>query len=254
MKLDLQKASMLKRISAWLLDVIFLMILIVGAASLISAVTGYDAYTQQMEDHYARYEKEFGVTFNITEEAYNAMTETERANYDAAYDALIKDEEAIRCYNVIISLTMMMVSLSILIGYLVTEFAVPIFLKNGQTVGKKVFGLAVVRTNFVKMNNVSLFIRTVLGKYTLETMIPVLLVIMVLFGMSGLEGTLVIFAIGILQVVLMLVTKTNSAIHDKLADTVVVDLASQMIFNTEEDLLDYKKRMSAENAERSSYF
>ena len=46
----------------------------------------------------------------------------------------------------------------------------------------------------------------------------------------------------------------NCAIHDLLADCVVVDLSSQLIFDTEEELLEYKKRMSAENAAQQSYF
>ena len=254
MKLDLQKASMLKRVSAWLLDMIFLMIVVVGAASLISVITGFDNYNNSMEGYYEKYESAYGVEFNISGEAYNAMTEAERKNYDDAYNALIHDDEAMYCYNMVVSLTLLTVSLGILIGYLVTEFLVPIILKNGQTVGKRIFGIAVVRTNFVKMNNVSLFIRTILGKYTLETMIPVLVIMMIMFGMTGLEGTLLIVGILITEVVMLIATKTNSMIHDKLADTVTVDLASQLIFDTEEGMLEYKKRMSAENAARSSYF
>lgn len=254
MKFDLQKASMLKRISAWLLDFVLLVIIIAGAASAISAITGFDDYNVEMEEHYARYEEAYGVTFNITEDEYNAMTEEERANYDDAYQALIDDDEAMHCYGMIVSLTLVSVTLSILAGYLVSEFLIPILLKNGQTLGKKVFGIAVIRTNGVKMNNVSLFIRTLLGKYTLETMIPVLVVIMLLFGMTGILGTLLVLALLIAEIVIMIVTKTNSTIHDLLADTVTVDLASQMIFETEEDLLEYKKRMSAENAAQSPYF
>ena len=39
-------------------------------------------------------------------------------------------------------------------------------------------------------------------------------------------------------------------IHDKLAGTVTVDLASQMIFDSPEALLEYKKRLHAESTER----
>lgn len=245
---------MLKRFSAWLLDFVMLVIMIVGAASLISSIVGFDNYNAQMEAYYNQYEEGYGVTFDITQETYAAMTDAERANYDAAYDALIADDAAMRCYNMIVSLTLMNVSLSVLIGYLLSEFVIPILLKNGQTLGKKVFGIAVIRTNGVKMNNVSLFIRTVLGKYTIETMIPVLIVLMLMFGMTGIFGTLVVLALAIAEIVILIATKTNSMIHDLLADTVTVDLASQMIFDTEEDLLEYKKRMSAENAAQSSYF
>lgn len=251
---DLQKASLLKRFSAWLLDVILLLIVIVGAASLISAVTGYDDYGVELEDYYSKYEEAYGVVFEITEEEYNAMTEEERANYDAAYNALIEDDDAMYTYNMVINLTLVITSLSILLGMLVTDFVVPVILKNGQTVGKKIFGLGVMRTNGVKMNNVSLFIRTLIGKYTIETMIPVLVVMMLMFNVTGMMGTLLVLAILIGEIVAMCVTRTNSMLHDLLADTVTVDLSSQMIFETEEDLIAHKKQMSAENAAQASYF
>ena len=98
-----------------------------------------------------------------------------------------------------------------------------------------------------------MFVRTVLGKYTLETMIPVLIIIMLLFQMVGLMGTIVIGFILLLQVILLIVTRTNSAIHDMIACTVAVDMASQMIFDSPEALLEYKKRISAELANRAEY-
>ena len=44
----------------------------------------------------------------------------------------------------------------------------------------------------------------------------------------------------------MIATKTNSTIHDILAKTVVVDLSSQMIFDSEEAMIDYKTKLHAE--------
>lgn len=252
--LDLQKASILKRISAWFLDVILVAILVAGVASLISGVVGFDDYGDELENYYEQYEKQYGVVFEITQEEYTAMSEAEQANYDAAYEALISDEGAMYTYNMVLNLTLMIVSLSILVAFLILEFAVPMLLGNGQTVGKKIFSLGVMRTHGVKMNGVAMFIRAILGKYTIETMIPVLIVIMLMFNMTGLFGTLLVLALGIAQIVLMIVTRTNSAIHDLLSDSVVVELSSQMIFDTEDDLLEYKKRMSAENAAQSSYF
>ena len=47
--LDLQKASMLKRISAFILDVILLAVAITGFAFFLSAVTGYDSYNESLK-------------------------------------------------------------------------------------------------------------------------------------------------------------------------------------------------------------
>lgn len=250
---DLQKASMWKRISAWMFDVILLASLIVGAASILSGVLNYDSYNQTMEDCYAKYESQYGITFEITEEAYAAMTEEETAQYNAAYEALIGDDEAMYAYNMLVNLTLLITTISILIAYAVWEFAVPLLLGNGQTLGKKIFGIAVMRTDGVKLTTVQLFIRTFLGKFTIETMIPALILIMLMFNAIGIMGTLILGLILLLQVILLIATKTNSAIHDLLAGTVTVDMASQMIFRDTDALIEYKKKVAAEEAARREY-
>ena len=65
MGVELQKASMWKRISAWLLDIILLSVIVVGIGALLSLATGYDGHTQDLEDAYARYETQYAVTFDI---------------------------------------------------------------------------------------------------------------------------------------------------------------------------------------------
>ena len=57
----------------------------------------------------------------------------------------------------------------------------------------------------------------------------------------------------LLQVILMIATHTNSMIHDVLAKTIVVDMASQMIFDTEQDLVEYKKKVHEERVARQTY-
>lgn len=253
MGVDLQKASMWKRISAFLFDAIVLCLVAVAFGTLLSWVTNYDGYNLELERYYAEYEQQYGVTFQITGEEYEALTEAEREAYDTAYATLIADEDMLYTYNMVLHLTMLITSIGILLAFLVLEFAVPMLFGNGQTLGKKIFSLAVIRTDAVRVNGLQLFIRTVLGKYTLETMIPVYIVIMIFFNMVGLGGTLLLAALLIAQAVLTAVTRTNSLIHDLLAGTVVVDYPSQMIFRSTEELVDYTKRIHAERAARQPY-
>lgn len=250
---ELQKASMWKRISAAMFDMILLCIVIVGAAYLLSVVTGYDAHSQTVSAAYERYEQQYGVTFELTQEQYDALGEEELALYNEAYQALCLDETAMYAYNMLVNLTLMISSISILVGFLLMELAVPLLLGNGQTLGKKIFGIALMRTDEIRVGAPLLFIRTVLGKYTVETMIPVLLCVMIYFNMAGLDAVLVLGAILLLQIILVIATKTNSFVHDLLAKTVAVDFASQRIFNNEQELLDYKKKLHAEHAARQEY-
>lgn len=253
MGVELQKASMWKRISAWLLDIILLSVIVVGIGALLSLATGYDGHTQDLEDAYARYETQYAVTFDISAEAFAAMTPEEQQNYNAAYDALIADEDVLYVYNLVLNLTLVITTLAILLGYLIMEFVLPLILGNGQTVGKKIFAIGLVRNDGVKMNTMQLFVRTVLGKFTIETMIPVYILIMLYFNMAGLGGTLFLGALLLAQIILLAVTRNRTPIHDLLAGTAAVDISSQQIFRSTEELIAYTKRLHAERAARKPY-
>lgn len=250
---DLQKAGLWKRIAAWMFDAILTGILAVGFGVLLSVLLGYDSYSQQVEAAYDLYGAQYGIVFDITQDEYEAMTPAEKQNYDAAYDALVADTEAMHAYNMTVNLSLVITSLGILAAVLLWEFAIPLWLGNGQTPGKKIFSLGLVRNDGVKLNTAQLFARTILGKYAVETMIPVFVLIMLFLGFVGQGGTLVLFALALAQILCLALSRTNSAIHDFLAGTVVVDITSQMIFRTTEDLIAYKKRIAAEQASRKPY-
>ena len=250
---DLQKASMWKRISAWLLDIILLATLVVGVNWGLSALFGYDAYYNTYNDALNGYQEQYGITFEIAQTDYMALTEEDRANWDAAYEALIADESAMYAYNMVVNLSMLNITLSVLIAFLLLEFILPLLLGNGMTLGKKVFAIAVVRTDCVKLTPVQLLIRTLLGKYTIETMVPVLIVMMIWFGILGLTGTLVLLGIVLVQFLMVACTRRRTAIHDALACTVAVDIASQLIFPDHQAMIAYKEKIHAEKAANAAY-
>ena len=244
---------MLKRISAYTFDMILLVCLAMVVAMALSGIFGYDEYNARMDAAYDQYGQMYGINVSMTFEEYEKLTPEQLDLYMQALEAINADKEVMHTYSMVVNLTLIIASLSILAGYLVLEFLVPLWLGNGQTLGKKIFGIALMRQDGVKITPLMLFARTILGKYTLETMIPVLIVIMLLFQMIGLIGTLIIGLILLLQVILLIVTRTNSALHDLLACTVAVDMASQMMFDSPEALLEYQKRISAEKANRAEY-
>ena len=250
---DLQRASMWKRISAWLLDAILLCIIATLMAFLLSTALNYDSYNARLDARYAFYEEQYGVTRDLTQVQVDAMTPEELANLEAASIAISEDEEALYVYNMMIQLMIVITSIGILLAYIVLEFTVPMVLGNGQTVGKKVFGIGVMRQEGVRVNGVCMFIRTVLGKYAIETMIPVMMALMLFFGSVGEVGWLIVGVIVIAEIVLLVTTRERCTIHDKLANTVTVDVASQMIFKTHEDMIAYKQKIAAEKAANQVY-
>jgi uncharacterized RDD family membrane protein YckC len=251
--LDLQKASLMKRASAWLLDLILLATLACGFGLVLSSLLGYDAYIDTMSACYEKYEQQYGVDFDITAEDFEKLPLEKQELYRQAEESLNADVEAARAYNMIINLSLVIVSVSVLLSYLSLEFLVPLIFGNGQTVGKKVFGIALMRIDGVKLSTLSLFVRTVLGKYTVETMIPLLILMMMLLGTIGVVGPLVIFVLLVAQIAMLLITKTHSAIHDQMAATVAVDMSSQRIFETPEALMAYKKELHAQHVKDQTY-
>ena len=250
---DLQKASLLKRASAFLLDFILLVVLATGIGLLVSVITGFDSYNQALTECQSKYEKQYGVSFELSQSEFAALTEAEQKKLTDAHAEFAKDPDAIYNYNMVINLSLVIISIGALGAYLVLEFAVPLLFGNGQTVGKKIFGIAVMKISGVKIDAVSMFVRTLLGKYTFETMIPLLLIMMMLWGAIGIVAPIVIGAILVTEVVFMITSRTNAMIHDKLAQTVAVDMQSQMIFATESELLAYKAKVHEEMVKKQSY-
>lgn len=250
---DLQKASLWKRMSSYLFDIIILAVLAVGVAAGLSGIIGYDDYADKMTQYYEQYQQQYGVDFDITAAEFEKLTEAEKNVYYEADKAMNSDAEVVKTYRMMFNFSILIVSLGLFLSHFILEFIVPVIFGNGQTLGKKIFGVAVMRTNSVKITTPILFIRSILGKYTIETMVPVFLVLMIFFGILGFVGVIVIFAMLILNIVLVFATRTSSTIHDLLSDTVVVDMSSQRIFDSEQDMIEYKRKLHAEMVAKEDY-
>lgn len=250
---DLQKASFGKRIIAAIFDGILLSILAVGLAAVLALATGYNGYIEEISNISTKYEKKYNVEFQISEEEYNNLTETEQETWQTANKEFGEDQDAQKCYGMIINLSMLILSISVLLSVIVIEFIVPIMFGNGQTLGKKIFGIGVMHVDGIKISNVQLFARSVLGKFAIELMIPLSIVLMVLLNSIGIVSIGILFVILVIEVISLISTRTNALIHDLLAGTVTVDITSQRIFENSEQLLEYKKKIEAERAARADY-
>lgn len=250
---DIQKASVYKRISALLFDVILIAIIAVGSAFALSAILRYDTHVAERQQLLDKYELEHGIEFDITSAEYEAMSEEQRTEYNDAYNDFASAPEVSNKDALIFNLTLIITVFGILIALLIWEFIIPLKLGNGQTVGKKIFGIAVMRVDGVKISTLQLLVRSVLGKYTVETMIPVMLILMLFFGVMPIMCLTGIALIALLQVVFVLTSRLRTPIHDMISGTVAVDLASQLIFDSAEEMMEYKKRVHEEKARQAEY-
>lgn len=255
MQADIQKAIIWKRLAAWILDVILVVVLTSSIMWGLTALLQYDKYEQQFNDSRKQYAAQYGLTEEeISSVAvYKDLSEEKQAKVKEAEKAMGQDPVAVKAWNMMVSLILLMITVGLLISMLLLYVGVPLLLKNGQTIGKKAFALGVIRQDGVKMNNLQLFVRTLLGQFTIETMIPVYIVLMIYANTIGLLGTVVLFLLFIGQIICMGVTQNNAALHDLLACTTVVDLASQKVFESQEALIEYTKQVHAERAARQDY-
>lgn len=252
MKFTLQKANLWKRISAFSFD------LILAVSLALALMIGFSAvfckkHFDRIEEYRANYEMQYGIDFDITQEEYDAKTEEEKATYDAilqeANEAYKSDKAVQKVYSELIYLTFANIAICLFVSDMVIYFVIPLLFKNGQTLGKKCFGIAVMRTNGVKLSAPVLFVRSILGLYTIETMVPILFLTMILVGLLGIVGFITLGLLAILEIGVMIYTKTNSSIHDLLSDSVVVDMSTQKIFASNDELITYQKTQEFEHAE-----
>ena len=251
---DLQKAGILKRFSAALLDFFLIVILAAGAMYLMSLITGITGYSEMVQKYYAEYGEKHDVDLLISQEDLEAQTEEYKARYQEAVKDFFDNDEAKNAYHKVLTLPLVIITFSVLIPVVIVEFIIPLCLKNGRTVGKRVFNLGVVFKNSVKMSNFALFVRAILGKYTIEIMAPILLLYMVFYNnILGVTGLIVLGLLFVLQIALLIATKTNACIHDVLANTAVVDMQTQMVFDSYDELMQYKEELHEEEVKKSTY-
>lgn len=234
MEFDFQRASLMKRVPAWMFDMILLMTLAAGLIAALAALLNIDTDINNLETIVAEYEQEYGIE----------LTTEDEEELKLLNDALNEDQEAVKALEMVVSKIMIIVSLGILGAFLLLEFLVPILLKNGQTLGKKIFGVALMREDGVKVTTFMMFTRTVLGKYTVETMLPLLF--LMVFMSSG--GIIVFLAMLLVELLIPVLSKNKACIHDRMACTVAVDLSSQMIFNSAEEMEAYHESIRVNKA------
>ncbi|MBO4217191.1 MAG: RDD family protein [Clostridia bacterium] len=250
---DLQRAAFSKRLFAFLADLILAAILITGVYFVMSAALDVDGYNAKYTEILKSYENKYGVTFGVTQEQYGAMTQEEKDNYRAAVDAMNSDAEANDAIKTSYRLVFIIFSVGIILSMTLLEFVIPLLFGDGRTLGKRLFGLGVMRRSSLKISPASLLIRGVIGKAVFEMILPVLIFLSVITGVTGVFGVIMLAVYLAAEIVAYATSHTGAFLHDVLADTVVVDWDSQMIFGTAEERDAYYENKKASEEARRLY-
>lgn len=280
--IEIKRTGIVRRASAFLLDAILLAVLATGFMWIISLICNfggvqstYREYLGAWEDYRKDYAPAIAEAYGFEyAEAEDGTVTVTKDGAPAVFDDLIKalcdDQgntegmgEAYRAYlaltesvplellgrqsELLLNLLLVILTVGTLLSYLILEFVVPVCLKNGQTVGKKIFGIALMRQDCVRVKTLAVFVRTIFGKYIVETMFPIFLVVFFFSG-AALLSVILLAVLAIANVVLFFATRNRTPLHDLMAGTVAVDINLQEIFDSVEELEERKALLAKEEA------
>lgn len=271
MDTSLQKADIWKRISAFLCDATCIIFVSLAVMLPLIFITRLNEHASMANERREAIIKEAGYVLpdevpedneeggensipkeNIYPNSYeekNSLSGDALERYKETEAKILSDEVYVKEFTLFVSISLIIITFSILLSFLIFEFTIPLLFKNGQTLGKKVFGVAVMRADGVKITPSLLFLRAIVCKFTLETMVPIMaLVAAAIFQWWVMAGILII-GILLLQAILLFFTKERTPIHDTCTYTVAVDMGSQKIFNTAEEKAEYIAKIQRELAE-----
>lgn len=233
----------IKRIAAWIVDFIIVIVLATGFAFLTSLIYHYD-------DYYNTYiEKQ--IQYELYVEADEGTLTFQGKNYvlysslDGHNDELLKERE-MACGNdeefkfanhkvlmgqIIIPITGAFASL------LVCEFILPLCFKHGRTIGLFFFGIGYVTEEDIDVKIKNVFIRFLFGKFIVDVFIPFTGILLVIMNTGyGIIGLVCLLGIPIANIVLLLSSKDKRGIHDFIARMKPCDNTCQIYIKTTEEL------------------
>lgn len=230
----IQKASFFKRVVAFIFDMICVMFLFVAVENLVSHPIVNAAYNYEELDH--RYEEklvEHGIGyFDEKDDNKFKLNEIPEGETDYDWTSFRKDEEALYLEGMVSNLNLFKLTLDALLSELIIFCIVPLILKNGQTLGKKLMHLGLISTNEVKVRSWNVFARYAIGIFALETMISFFFFTFFIIPLPLL-----------LTVVFAISSKRGMALHDYIGGTIVIDMNNTVILDTVEER---KKRIQEE--------
>jgi uncharacterized RDD family membrane protein YckC len=233
----LNLANPWKRFAAWILDFILLATIAVGVTWLCSIIFNFTEENAKLYSYYEQY----GV-YTVTD-GVGAFCETD-ANYSnecaAMWTNFGNDASAVGQYQKVVSLTFIMLTIGVFVSTTIIYLVFPLIFRNGQTIGKKVMGVALLSKDEIQVSTFQVVTRYLIGNFTIMLMLPIMLLLVAIYFNWGLILTLPGIAIELGNIVAIMVTKNKQNIPDLIARTIPIDISSQIIAKTPEELSKYK--------------
>ncbi|MBQ6997268.1 MAG: RDD family protein [Oscillospiraceae bacterium] len=241
---DFFKAPPIKRFAAYLIDLVLLVAITAGVAVGMFSVMNYNGYMEDLNAHFEKYEQKYGTDLDgMTQEMYQSLSQSERDNYDKAYEEMDNDDAARFTLNMVVFIRIVALGVGFLVGYVILEVILPLIFGNGQSLGKKILGLCVMHKHHVRISVWQVIFRAILGKFFVGTLIPMALLMLPNFSIWIISGSTIVAVIAMTQAFIVMFSQANCGIHDKLFNTVVADFNQQYIFDSVEERRAYDREL-----------
>lgn len=233
-----KNAKITKRIAAWVVDIILIIILWTGVSLLTSHIYKYDNYMNTVTEKYVEYNL---ATYDEEKKEYVFVDIEHDQKAQENYALLIKDQEFVTAYHKVNVGQVVILSTGLFTSLLVFEFILPLCLKHGRTIGMRFFGIGYVTDQDIDVGVKQVLVRFLFGKFILCGFVP--LTGYLLFAMnSGFGGLGLILLIGvpILNIILSIITPEKRGIHDYISRVKPIDNDCQIYVKTVEELVKLK--------------
>ena len=172
----------------------------------------------------------------IPEASDNLVNKLVQGKYvDAIMDDLNKVEVVAKAGANYMTLSTLQYVSSILISGILVYIVMPLILKNGQTVGKKVFGLGLANSDGYKFSNNRLLMR-----FIPYAVVDISLFFMILVNLYVVM--LIVLIVFLVSFALAMSSPKRMSLHDLTARTIVVDLKSSVLFSSVKEEEEYVLR------------
>lgn len=253
--------KLIKRLAAWFIDLILVIVVATGAALLASVIYGYDNYNNtclQKEIQYEIYVENPKGSVEFEDKKYTICYEFEGISEEEAtkrYEELYKDIEYREAYSKRSAGQVLIITTGIIVSLTIFELIIPLILKHGRTIGMKFFDIGYVTDDGIDVDFKTVFVRFLFGKLVVGALIPYaginLAILMPTY--YTIVGIVAVVGVVSLNLFLLFVTPEKRGIHDYIAKCIPCDNSCQIYFKTVEELNKAKAEEKRNKIEKKLY-
>ena len=227
------KPTTIHRLAAFLIDAILFVILFTGALYLISLIFDFDTHYSILQEEY----KKVGyLIFNEESKKWEFLSQN-APNYAEVSKLVTENDIIMEELFFVNSFSVKSPLAAIAIVLVITEFIIPLILRNGQTVGMKIFSIGLISNSGIAINPIQLFARCFIGKIAVLGIIPALGILYIFLNATGgLLGSLIVLIIYGINLFLLLKSKNNTGIQDLIANVIPVNAKETIFYKTAKEL------------------